>query len=64
MGKAAKKRVRFEAVLEQERWEQDGWCFVVGTRLRRERMGIRVELPTIWEDLPGQQPEAEKAEHR
>ena len=61
MGKAAKKRVRFEAVLEQERWEQDGWCFVVGTRLRRERMGIRVELPI---DLPGQQPEAEKAEHR
>ena len=63
MGKAAKKRVRFEAVLEQERLEQDGWCFVVGTRLRRERMGIRVEMMPM--ELQGQQlPVGEKAEHR
>ena len=62
MGKAAKKRVRFEAILEQERLEQDGWVFVVGTRLRREKMGIRVEMPM---DLSGQQlPEAKKAEHQ
>ena len=55
--------MRFEAVLEQERWEQDGWCFVVGTRLRRERMGIRVEMMPM--ELQGQQlPVGEKAEHR
>ena len=46
-GRNAKKRLRFQSVIEQEQFEREGWIFVTPTRQLHKKMGTRVDTMEI-----------------